>query len=195
MKLSSTRSGLWALLSLLWATNAVAQTPFVMDFEFGFFDGQAPQDPPTEAQLSALVCETQVFFAKALQNATGSNMVTLKALDITSNITNNGTFIMAFETELNTADDSPPPSGNAIVEGLDPDQNPAIDETEYITGYIYEATPLDGSPNYFMNVDSISFRGDFTSDRNTEGALPEAVCEETPAPTQEGKVTTKFCLR
>ena len=190
MKLSSSGSGLWALLSFLWATSAVAQVEnFVMDFSFSFFDDSVPTADPTEAQLSALLCETQVFLARGLQNYTGSEMITIKATDITSNRTND-TVSIQFGTDFNTADDSPGPSADDVLNALDPLTNPNLSITEYIMNYIYEASPLDSSANYFGDVNAMEFTGEFNSNRNTEGALAEATCVETMAPTEEGTFIT-----
>ena len=185
MKLSSARSGLWALLTFLWATSTLAQSDFNMNFEYGFFDGVVPQTDPSEAQLSALLCETQKWLSRALQNSTGNPAVTIKALDIgyTRSTEPNTTFNMEFTGDIRTADGSPVPSATAITNGLDPLQNTNINQTQYITDYIYMASPRDDSENYFRNVDSMSYNGDYGAARSKDNTQPEARCEETMAPS------------
>ena len=157
-----------------------------MDFSFRFFDDAVPAVDPTEAQLSALLCQTQVYLAQGLQNYTGSEMITIKATDITF-IRANESISLQFATEFNTADDSPGPSADDVLVALDPLTNPSLNNTEYIMNYIYEAVPLDNSVNYFGDVNRMEFAGEFNDNRDTEGAvLAEATCVETMAPTEEG---------
>lgn len=190
---------LWGLLALAsTVTTVLAEDPggvrtLNLRFGYGFFVSDAtnqtlmPEGEPTDAQISAVMCQTQYWLSKVFQDLNDAPFLTVKATNIDwmrgpIDATGTDLFEITFAAELNSLDGSPIPPEEEIIATI---ENPSVQVNrtqEYILNYVYSADPRDDSPNWFANVDAISFNGEFGTPTGT-GRLGEADCEETLAPT------------
>lgn len=183
---------LWAALLQAIPTAGQGNT-FNMVFDYGFFDNKVPTANATAPQVSALVCETEYWLSGVLQNYTGNPSYTFQATAINwqrGKDQLNGTvgaYTVSFSGIINSADGSPLPSPLEITHAYSQPVNPALNKTtitEYIKQYVYHASPVGNSTNYWQDVDSATFNGTFGAPVNANSAmLPGANCPSTAAPT------------
>jgi len=162
---------LWALLILLCTTNTEAQVNMRLNFSF-FTPPGRPVENPTTAQMEGLACKTQDFFSAAVQNYTGVPDAKITAKDIGYEYIND-TFWWEFTAEVT-------PAGTDINEALQPDMNPALNQTLFVTDYIAAAEPLGGGDAYWRDVNAMSYKGNPELPREITGTIPEATCEILP---------------
>jgi hypothetical protein len=100
-------------------------------------------------------------------------------------------FFINFDAFLNSADGSPIPPEEAILGVLD---LPVVqgNRTQVFLSdeYAWQAEPLDGSANFFANVDAMGFNGTFGPPGM--GMLDVADCPATDAPTASPGLDGKF---
>jgi hypothetical protein len=178
---------LMALLACFTPVVLSQAERFNMDIRLGFFPGLDPTEDPTLDQISGLICSTQVFLAKVLQNTTGDNTITMEAIDIAyirdvPNAGGNDTeFHITFWGNFSTAPGGTPPSRDEVIEAFD-FNNPAFNATIYITDYAAPSATLNDPDNkYFFDLDSMAYNGTYGLPR--PGSIDKAVCEVTEAPT------------
>ena len=156
---------------------------FNMDVRFDWFPGQDPQVDPSDGELSALMCNTQIFLSRVLQDSSGNPTVTMEAKDIAFQRgvgDNNTEFHVSFWGNFSTAEGGSIPPPGAIIESFR-QTNPFFNASSYIVNYVHPSTALDGSGTYFYNVREMSYNGSYGMPR--PGSLPEAVCAITDEPT------------
>lgn len=197
--ISLLRPGLLMALLAGWAPLVLSQQGaerFNMDFRLGFFPGLDPRNDPTQEELDGLICATQVFLAKVLQNTTQDNTVTIQARDISVqrdifNPEKNDTQMhITFWGNFSTAEGGTPPTRDQVIAAFDIN-NPAFNATEYIVAYAASSTPLGGGGNYFFDVDSMEYNGTYGLPR--AGQFEQAICEITEAPTYPPTNCTEDC--
>ncbi|CAB9500179.1 expressed unknown protein [Seminavis robusta] len=164
-----------------------APAPLRFDFHYTFFDDLVPLEKPTEAQLSALVCQTQVWVSERMNTNSTINSdtsLTMTAKDIGYQLGNNS-FILFFRGEFSTGgeEESYFPTLEDVSSVLDATSKNSImiidsSELDYVLDHVYASSPLDGSLNYFRDVNGTTYHVDY--DDEADGAqssvMEEAHC-------------------
>jgi len=152
-------------------------------FKFGFFaDDLTPDTEVIKEDVEGVLCQTQYFLSRLVQNATGLKSVHAEATEINwgyyegENLPAHINFTVEFSDAMAEGD------ANWLDDQILIDEMEALGEAglqKFITDWIWEAEPK--GLNFFNNANKMSFDGVKRS--RVEGDLPSAECPETGAPT------------